>query len=240
MPSKKILLRVAAVAVVIGVIVLFRALPISDWLLQLESWARDHPVAAPLVYVLATVVSVVALTPGWIPMSLAGLFFGFGPGLLYASLATTLGAAGALVLGRTLARDWVEKRIAGSDMMLALDDALDDQAFTIVALTRIALVIPFNILNYAYGLTRVRPPVFVAATAVGMLPVIALYAYLGSIAQDLGEILSGNAKMDVGFAWIAGVAAIVIAIVIVVVRRAVRRALSKKTETVSEIDKTAI
>lgn len=240
MRLKKIMYRVATAVVLIGIIVLFRALPVSEWLLQVESWAGDHPVAAPLAYVAVTFVSVVALTPGWIPMSLAGLFFGFGPGLLYGSLATTAGAAAALVLGRTLARGWVEKRIAGSNILLALDDALDDQAFTIVALTRLALVIPFNILNYAYGLTRVRLPVFVAATAVGMLPIVALYAYLGSIAQDLGDILSGNAQIDVGFAWIAGVAAVVIAIVIFIVRRAVRRALSKETDTESEIDKTAI
>lgn len=231
---QKILSRIGLLTVLIATVIAFRALPVGEWLQQLESWTQDHPLAGPLVFIVLAMASVVALTPGWIPMSLAGVLFGFGWGLAYALFAMTIGAAAALIVGRTLARSWVEKRIAGNDNMLALDDALADQAFTIVVLTRIALVIPFNMLNYAYGLTRVNLPVYTAATAVGMLPIVALYAYLGSIADDIGAVLSGEAKLDLGFVWIAGIAVVVIAMVIIVVRRAVRRALSRRTQSVQD------
>ncbi len=232
--SRRWLSRLAIVVLLVGIVVMFRALPLLEWIAGLESWVRARPIGGPLVFIVATIISVVALTPGWIPMSLAGLLFGFLPGLIYALFAVTIGATLALLVGRTLARRWVERRIEGNERLLALDDALEDQAFTIVVLTRIALVIPFNMLNYAYGLTRVRMRTFVAATAVGMVPIVAIYAYLGSVARDIGAVLAGDAKLDVDAAWIAGVAVVVIAIVIIVVRRAVRRALAKRTAGTTE------
>lgn len=221
--------RLAILAVLVGGLVAFRTLPVAEWIATIETWAAAHPVAAPLVYVIVTIVSVVLLTPGWIPMSLAGLLFGVAPGFVYALASMTAGAALALLAGRTLARDWVERGIEGSERMLALDDALEDEAFTIVVLTRLALVIPFNVLNYAYGLTRVRVPVFVVATAVGMVPIVAIYTYLGSVARDVGDIFSGEARLDAGAAWIAGIGVAVIVIVVIVTRRAVNRALDKRT-----------
>lgn len=210
-------------------VLLLRLLPAGDWLAGAETWFRDHPLAGALVYVAATVLAVVALVPGWLPMMLAGVLYGLLPGILLGTLAVTLGAVAALFVGRTVARAWVERRIAGNRMLLALDDALDAQAFSIVALTRVALVIPFNLLNYAYGLTRVRTPTYAAATAAGMLPIVALYAYLGTLARDIGEVLAGKARPDPDAWWIAGIAAVAIAIVVVVIRRAVRRALESRT-----------
>ena len=227
--SRRWVLRLAIVAVLIVSVILFRTLPLADWLSSVEHWVRQRPLAGPLAYIVAAVISVIALTPGWIAMALAGLLFGFVPGTVYALVAMTAGSALALLVGRTVARRWVERSIEGNERMLALDDALEEQAFTIVVLTRLAFVIPFNVLNYAYGLTRVNVGVFAAATAVGMLPIVAAYAYLGSIARDVGEVLSGESRLDIDAAWIAGVAVVVIAIVIFVVRRAVRRALEKRT-----------
>ncbi len=208
---------------------LLRELPIGAWLAGAERWVDERPVAGALLYLGATIVAVVALTPGWIPMMLAGLLFGLGLGLLYGLIGITVGATLAFVAGRTLARGWVEKRIADNPQMLALDDALQQQAFTIVALTRVALVIPFNMLNYAYGLTRVSTPIYASATAIGMLPIVAMYVYLGTLARDIGEILAGDAQAGPGTYWVAGIALTAIAIIVIVIRRAVGRALANRT-----------
>lgn len=208
---------------------MLRALPFGDWLRGVEAWVSTNPVPGAAVYIGLTVVAVVALTPGWIPMMLGGLLFGLGPGLLFGIVGMTVGATAALLAGRTLARGWVEKRIAGNEQMLALDDALDSQAFTIVALTRIALVIPFNMLNYAYGLTRVKTSVYATATAVGMLPVVTLYVYLGTLARDIGQILRGEADAGPGAWWLTGIALLAIAMVVFIVRRAVNHALRERT-----------
>ena len=210
---------------------MLRTLPISDWLIGIEAWVQANPIAGRFAYLGLAVAGIVALTPGWIPMMLAGLLFGLLQGVLYGLLAITIGATAAMLTGRTLARSWVEKRISGNEQLLALDDALDEQAFTIVALTRIALVIPFNMLNYAYGLTRVRIPVYALATAVGMLPVVALFAYLGTLTRNISEVLSGDANATIDGWWLLAIALIAITIVVIVVRRTVKRTLARRTDS---------
>ena len=231
--------RVLITAAIVALVVLLRALPLGEWLQGVEAWVDEHPAAGAAGYLGLTVVAVVAMTPGWIPMMLAGLLFGFTGGVVVALIGMTIGATAALVAGRTLARGWVEKRIAGNEQMLALDDALHTQAFTIVALTRVALVIPFNMLNYAYGLTRVKTGVYATATAVGMLPVVALYAYLGTLARDIGQILEGDAEIAPGNWWLAGIVLLAIVMVILIVRRAVGRALEQRTSLNMGRDETA-
>ncbi len=232
--SRQTLSRLVLAATILAGAVLLRTLPVGAWLESLAAWVDAYPLAGAVTYVGLTVVAVVALTPGWIPMMLAGLLFGLLPGVIYGVVGITLGAAVAMVTGRTLARRWVEQRIAGNERMLALDDALEDQAFTIVALTRVAIVIPFNMLNYAYGLTRVGTATYVAATAVGMTPVVALYVYVGTLARDMGAILAGGGAPGPGGWWIAGVAIVTIATIVVVVRRAVQRALDRRKTPVAD------
>lgn len=239
MVTRQTLTRILIVGLLIGAVAIFRMLPVGEWLQGIESWVQVHTVAGVLAYLGLTVLGVVALTPGWIPLMMAGLLFGFMQGLLYGLLGITVGAIAALLAGRTIARSWVEKRISGNEQMLALDDALEEQAFTIVALTRVALVIPFNMLNYAYGLTRVNTFTYAAATVVGMFPVVALYVYIGTLASDIGQVLDGTSDAGPGVWWVAGIAVVAIAIVVFVVRRAVRRALDRRTGTVSNVDQTS-
>ena len=224
----KTLLRIIVVVIVIVLAVSARGLPVADWLVGLESWARQYPLAGAVVYVLLTILATVALLPGWVSMMLAGLIFGLTMGLAYAMLGITAGAAAAFLVGRTLARKWVERRISGNVHLLALDDALDEQAFTIVALTRIALIFPFNLLNYAYGVTRVNIGVYSAGTAVGMLPIVGIYVYLGTLAGDMSQILSEGAKIGTDAWWVLAIAMVAIVTVVLTVRRALGRALQRR------------
>ena len=213
---------------IVVAIVAFRTLPIGDWLAALESWARLHPVSGAAVYVLVTAIALVAMVPGWIPMMLAGYTFGTWPGLLFGLLGIVAGSTAAFYSGRTLARRWTAKRIAGNPRLVALDEALGDQAFVIVFLTRVAFVLPFNLLNYAYGATRVRTATYVLATAAGMLPIVGIYVYLGSLSRDLGQILQGDVAVGAWTWWAVGVAVMAILAVVLVIRRAVGRALDAR------------
>jgi len=89
-------------------------------------------------------------------------------------------------------------------------------------------VLPFNVLNYAFGLTRVKSMTYVTATALGMLPAVLLYVYLGTLADDFGAILAGDVRPASGAYWIAAIAIVAIVAVIWIVQRAAKRALRQK------------
>jgi uncharacterized membrane protein YdjX (TVP38/TMEM64 family) len=223
--------RLLVVAGIVGFAVLFRVLPVTAWLEQLTLLNDRYPVAVPVAYVVAVAVATVALFPGWISMMLGGLLFGLLPGLPFALLGITTGAYGAFLAGRALGRSWVEKRMGDSLKLQALDEAVNAQSFYIVFLTRFAIVLPFNVLNFAFGLTRVKPATYVAATALGMLPAVLLYVYLGTLADDFGAILAGDVRPASGAYWIAAIAIVAIVAVIWIVPRAAKRALRQTDST---------
>ena len=220
--------RLLVLAGIVAFAVLFRTLPVAEWLERLAHLNEQYPVAVPVAYVAAVTIATVALFPGWISMMLGGLLFGLLPGVPFALLGITAGAFGGFLAGRALGRSWVEKRMGDSLKLQALDEAVNAQSFYIVFLTRFAIVLPFNVLNYAFGLTRVTPATYVAATALGMLPAVLLYVYLGTLADDFGAILAGDVRPAGSAYWIAAVAIAAIAAVIWIVQRAARRALRQQ------------
>lgn len=219
--------RLSLVVVFVALVTSLYFMPIASWVTVLVDWGQQHPVLAPLVYVVFVVLATILFLPGSVAMMISGFLFGFLPGFLITAIALPIGAQGAFEFGRWIARPWVRKKVANNRRMHAIEAALQEQAFIIVVLTRLSLIIPFNLLNYAYGATSVKATTHWAATAVGMLPAIALYVYLGTLARDLGQILSGDAApSDLGY-WIlaAGIAAIVMATGII--HRTATRALER-------------
>jgi len=209
---------------------LLRTLPLTDWLQRLDRLNEFHPVAVPVAYVLIVAFATILMLPGWISMMIGGVLFGLVPGLPCALLGIVAGAFGAFLAGRALGRDWVERRLGDSLRLQALDEAVDAQSFYIVFLTRFAIVLPFNVLNYAFGLTRVRMSTYLAATSLGMLPAVLLYVYLGTLAGSVGQILDGEVLPAGELYWIVAIAVAAIVSVIWIVQRAARRALQNKPD----------
>lgn len=216
-----VLMLAAAVAV------LYRTSP-GEVIEAAGTWSRERPVVGALAYIAFVGAATVAFLPGSVSMMLAGFLFGTLLGSVYALAGIALGAQLAFFAGRSLARSWVEQRLHGSERMRAIDSAIHEQAFTIVVLTRLALLIPFNMLNYIYGITAVRPLTYFRATVAGMLPVVVLYVYIGSLARNLGQIMSGEATPSQLAYWLAGVGFVVVAVVTWLIHRAASRALRSR------------
>lgn len=148
------------------------------------------PVILALVYIVASV----AGFPG-LPISLgAGFLFGPYRGTAAASIGSTLGAAAAFLVGRTLARHLVEARVAKDARFRAIDHAVARQGFRIVLLIRLAPVFPFNVMNYAFGLTKVRFRDYFFASWIGMFPATAFNVYIGSLLGSLAEVHSPGSQ----------------------------------------------
>jgi uncharacterized membrane protein YdjX (TVP38/TMEM64 family) len=114
--------------------------------------------------------------------------------MVLVSLANTLGATTAFFLGRTLAGEWVRRKIEHWPKFRALERAIDMHGFWIVFLMRLSPAIPFSGLNYACGITAVRPRDYILASWVGMLPGTLLYVYAGSAIADVSRAIAGRAR----------------------------------------------
>jgi uncharacterized membrane protein YdjX (TVP38/TMEM64 family) len=210
-------------AAVAGVIVLSVNTPLREAVGESLGRFRGS-VWGPVAFAAAYAVGCLVL-PGSLITLAAGSLFGVIIGTVVVSLGSVTGAALAFWLGRTLARGLVEKRLAGNPRFHALDQAVAAGGFQIVLLTRLSPLFPFMLLNYAFGLTKVRFRDYVLASWIGMLPGTVMYVYLGSTVTELADIAAGNvegvpARLVLFF---VGLAATVV--VTVYVTRLARRAL---------------
>jgi uncharacterized membrane protein YdjX (TVP38/TMEM64 family) len=218
--------RVATLAAVVAtVMALAYFLPVAAWTTALAQRARDTGALGIVMFVGAYVAATVAFLPGSLLTLAAG--FAYGPiwGLAVASPASIAGATAAFVLGRTLLRDWAARKTSDSARVRAISRAVEQEGFKIVLLLRLSPLIPFNALNYALSLSRVRLGTYVAASAIGMLPGTALYVYLGSLAPTAAQLATaagGAGAVRLGL-YIAGLLATII--VVVIATRAAKRVL---------------
>lgn len=150
-------------------------------------WIEDLGYIGGIAFILIYIIATIAFIPGSALTLGAGAVFGVLWGSLYVFVGATLGAIAAFLIGRYLARDWIGKRIEGNQQFVAIDQAVANSGFKIVLLTRLSPVFPFNLLNYAFGITGVRLKDY-AIASIGMLPATILYVYIGSLASDLARI----------------------------------------------------
>lgn len=225
--NRRILVFVVLIALLlVGVF----TLPVREWLAQLLEWIDTHRQVAWLAFVAAYILACVLLLPGLILTIAAGALFGVVQGIVLVSLASVAGATAAFLIGRTFARDWARAKVQALPRFAALDRALEQKGFLIVLLTRLSPLFPFNLLNYAYGLTGVKLRDYVLASWIGMLPATAMYVYLGSAAASLAQIARGDVQAGTGgrILFFVGLAA-TLAVAIVVTRLA-RRALDRELQ----------
>lgn len=148
----------------------------------LEAWIAGHGAWGVALFVLAFAAGTVLFLPGTLFALAGGALFGPVPGTLYNLTGATLGAAVAFLAARYLAGDWVAGR-AGSRLG-RLVAGVEAEGWRFVAFTRLVPLFPFNLLNYALGLTRIPFGAYVAATAVCMIPGGLAYTYLGYAGRE--------------------------------------------------------
>lgn len=132
---------------------------------------------APVGYMIVYALAMVAFVPGAIFGLAGGALFGPVWGSLWNLLGATLGAALSFLVARYIAGDWVERKAAG--LLKRLMDGVDAEGWRFVAFVRLVPLFPFNLSNYALGLTRIRFLHYVTASLVCMAPGTIAYTWLG-------------------------------------------------------------
>lgn len=151
---------------------------------RLRAVIDGYGVWAPVAYIILYAASACLMLPGLPVTVLGGILFGPVWGSVYVSLGATLGAALAFLIARHLGREWVEGFIKGKRLN-ALYRKTEEQGWKIVAFTRLVPVFPYNILNFAFGLTRIRFSHYALASFIFMFPGVVAYVVFSSSILDL-------------------------------------------------------
>src|SRR5437660_2907403 len=212
------------VAVGIGIVLAVKYLHVQDLLKSALDWIGKLGPWGPVIFIALYVVATVFFIPGSVLTLGAGAVFGVALGSVSVSIGATLGATAAFLVGRYLARDAIARKIEKNEKFAAIDRAVADEGWKIVLLTRLSPVFPFTLLNYAFGLTRVKLSHYVLASWLGMIPGTVMYVYLGSLVN----VGAGHRQRTTGEWVLYGVGLLAAVTVTVFVTRLARRALAKK------------
>jgi len=189
--------------------------------------------------VVAFVALYAAAAVAWIPGSIltlaAGAIFGLARGTAYTLLGATLGAALAFLVSRYLARAAVARHLGDSPKLRAVDEAIGRRGARVVFLIRLSPVFPYNALNYALGLTRVRFRDYVPATALGMIPGTFLYVYAGHAAGQIAAGAVGTGSFGTARYMLLAAGLLATVAVTLMVTRTARQALERATDPADTI-----
>ena len=193
-----------------------------EWI---ESLGSIGAIAFIGIYIIATI----AFLPAFILTLGAGVLFGVWWGSVYVFIGATLGAIAAFLVGRYLVRDWVAKKIAGNDKFRAIDRAVGKEGLKIVLLTRLSPIFPFNLLNYAFGVTGVSIQDYIIGS-IGMIPGTMMFVYIGSLAGSVALIGTETAPTNPTLQWTIRIVGFVATIAVTIyITRIAKQALSQLT-----------
>lgn len=187
-------------------------LPIEDWSDTFQAWIKGLGPWGWMLFAAVYVVGTVLLVPGSVLTFAAGLAFGLGIGFPLVVVSATIGATLAFLVARYLARNTVESLMQKRPKFKAIQSAVSEGGWKVVALLRLSPVLPFNLTNYFYGITDLKLLEYVAATFVGIMPGTLLNVYLGAA----GKAASGEGASTLEWSFLAvGLVATVVAAVFV-------------------------
>jgi uncharacterized membrane protein YdjX (TVP38/TMEM64 family) len=171
---------------IVAIIAVVRETGVTRYLDQqvLKGLIGNYGALAPLVYIFIYVVAPALFLPGLPVTIVGGILFGPFWGVVYAIIGATLGASVAFLVSRYLAREWVERQLR-SPKWRRLDGAVERHGWKVVAFTRLVPLFPFNLLNYAFGLTKIRFRDYVIATFLCMLPACIAFIVFSSSLLDI-------------------------------------------------------
>ena len=200
---RAIVLQLSALLLVGGALfVLSRRFPLVDVLADVQQhvmrWGVWSAICYPLLYACCNVL----LLPGGVLSVGAGFFFGLWWGFAIALLGNVGGAAISFFISRSIGRQWLRRKFSRNRTFVALEPAIDKEGWKIILLSQLHPLFPTSLLNYLYGLTRIRFKTCMLWVAVGQAPGLFLYSYLGTLGQLGLNLARGRSHPRVVEYWI--------------------------------------
>ena len=220
----------ALAALVIAAAIFFLGRRIAALVPQFANWVEQLGPLGPVVFIGGFIVATILMVPGLVLTLTGGALFGIVRGTIFVFIGASLGAIAAFLISRYVAHEPLNRRFAHMPKFRALQHATEHEGRKIVFLMRLSPALPFNLLNYALGLTSVRLGDYIVA-CVGMIPVILMWVYYGRVLGDVARVF-GGAHVEHGVAYWAmlGVGLVATVLVSIVITRAAKKALRASAE----------
>ncbi|MBE9248877.1 TVP38/TMEM64 family protein [Dolichospermum sp. LEGE 00240] len=191
-------------------------------------WINSLGAVGGIVFIGIYIIATLAFLPAAILTLGAGIIFGVIWGSLYVFIGATLGAVAAFLVGRYLAQGWVKKKISSYKKFAIIDKAVSKEGLKIVLLVRLSPLFPFNLLNYAFGITSVAFQDYLIGS-VGMIPGTIMYVYFGYLVGDLALIGNKNQPNNTILHWVIQIIGFIATIAVTVyVTKIAKKALEEE------------
>lgn len=191
-------------------------------------WINGLGALGGIVFIAIYILATLAFLPAAILTLGAGVIFGVIWGSLYVFIGATLGAVAAFLVGRYVARGWVKEKISSYKKFANIDQAVSKEGLKIVFLIRLSPLFPFNLLNYALGVTSVSLKDYFLASF-GMIPGTIMYVYLGHLAGDLALIGNKSQPDNMILHWVIQIIGLIATIAVTVyVTKIAKKALKEE------------
>ncbi|MFZ2102267.1 MAG: VTT domain-containing protein [Oricola sp.] len=187
MPRQGLLLRLVVLASVAGAIAFVTVNRDKFDPAGLDAWLSGMGIWAPVAYVAIYAAGTVAFAPGALFALAGGAMFGPVLGTILNLAGATIGAGISFLIARYVAGDWVRRKAGGR--LKRLIDGVESEGWRFVAFVRLVPLFPFNLSNYAFGLTRIPFVSYVVTSFITMAPGALAYTWLGHAGR---EALGGN------------------------------------------------
>ncbi len=212
--KSKVIRFIIGIGVVVIIYLLLRYYGVTTYINlknvhKIKDWVSGFGVIAPLIYIGFYIVATLFFLPGLPITVLSGIAFGPVWGVVYVWVGATIGVSLAFLIGRYVARDLVESWISGNALFQKIDEKVEQEGWRILMFTRLTPIFPFNLQNYAYGLTNIKFPTYAIVSSIFMLPGTIAYVQIGG-ALVSGE---GDLKKTLIYLSIAGVLILLVSLI---------------------------
>jgi uncharacterized membrane protein YdjX (TVP38/TMEM64 family) len=182
---------------------------------------------AMIGFVVIYVVDALVLGPAWLLALVAGLAFGLVKGGLLVWVSANAAAAAGFLIARYFARHRIEKIARKNEKYEAVDRAIKRHGWKVVLLLRISPILPYTVSNYIYGLTAVDFVHYLLASAVGLVPMIAVYVSIGAAGREAALAAAGGRHAHSVVEWIVlGVGVLVTISAAILIARSAKQELA--------------
>lgn len=215
----------AVVAAIALAITLSRFFPVVSFIEGLQERVMRWGAWAGICYPLLFAACNILLLPGGVLAVGGGFFFGLWWGFLIVFAGNIVSTAISFALSRFVAKRWFRRKLSANPTLRALGPAVERESWKIILLSQLHPLFPSSLLNYFYGLTRIRFGTYMLWASIGRMPGLFFYAYMGTLGQLAVRIMRGKSYPRTLEYWIWGGAFITTVLLLVVLGRVARRAI---------------